>query len=426
VSERARGGVLLRDHDFRTLWAGTTVAQFGSSVGQLAIPLLAVGALAATPLQMGLLSAAQTVGFLLIGLPAGAWVDRSRRLRLMLAMDVVRCAVLLTVPACWWLGVLTMPQLVVTAFAVGLAAVFFEVAYGSYLPSLVGKQHLLEGNAKLQASQSFASMAGPSLGGVLAGLVGAANTVLCTAAGFAVSAVQLWRIRAVEPRPARPARRDLAAEIGEGLRFVFGNAMLRAIACCTAMSNLFMAVAAALTVLFLNRVVGLSPAATGLVLVSIGVGGGVGVLTARRIAARLGQSRTIWVSMAVSRPFGLLLALTYPGWQVAFFVVGWFMIGFGNSVYNIAQVTFRQSMCPDHLLGRMNASNRVLAWGTLPLGGVLGGALGQWVGVRTALWIVALGLILSVAWLLLSPLRAVHDVPDVPDVPAQPGAAPRA
>lgn len=399
-------GVLLGNHDFRMLWAGTTVAQFGSSVGQLAIQLLAVGALAATPLQMGLLGAAQTAGFLLVGLPAGAWVDRSRRLRLMLRMDLVRCALLLTVPACWWLGVLTMAQLVATAFLVGLAAVFFEVAHGSYLPALVGKDHLMEGNAKLQASQSVAGMAGPSLGGVLAGWLGAANAVLCTAAGFAVSAAQLRRIRAVEPAPAAPGRRALGTEIAEGLRFVFGDRALRAIALCTATTNLFMAVAVALAVLFLNRVVGLPAQATGLVLVAMGVGGGAGVLTARPVSGWLGQERTIWLSMAVSRPFALLLALTQPGWQVGLFVAGWFMLGYGNTVYNITQVTFRQSRCPDHLLGRMNASNRVLAWGTLPAGAALGGVLGEWLGVRGALWVVAAGLILAVGWLLRSPLRS--------------------
>jgi len=404
-------GVLLGNADFRMLWAGTTVAQFGTSVGQIAIPLLAVRALAATPLDMGVLTAAQTVGFLLVGLPAGAWVDRIARRRLMLSMDLARSALLLSIPITWWLGALTIPQLIGTAFLVGLAAVFFEVAYGSYLPSLVGREHLMEGNAKLQASQSVAVISGPSLGGTLAGLVGAANAVLTTAAGFLVSAAQLWRIRTPEVPPPKPARRNMRAEIGEGFRFVFGDRMLRAIACCTATNNLFQVIAVTLAVLFLTREIGLSPAATGLVLAVSGVGGALGALTARWISLRVGQARTIWLSMLCSRPFTLLLALAMPGWRVALFGIGWFAIGYGGTVYNVAQVTFRQHMCPDRLLGRMNASNRFLAWGTLPLGGLLGGVLGEWLGIRNALWVAAAGLVLSVLWLLFSPLRGLRDVP---------------
>jgi predicted MFS family arabinose efflux permease len=336
----------------------------------------------------------------------------------MLGMDLIRAALLLSIPITWWLGGLTMPQLIGTAFGVGLATVFFEVAYGSYLPSLVGREHLMEGNAKLQASQSVAVISGPSLGGALAGLAGAANAVLTTAAGFAVSAVQLWRIRTPEVPPDKPEQRNLRAEIGEGFRFVFGDRLLRAIACCTAMNNLFQVIALTLAVLFLTREIGLSPAATGLVLAVSGVGGTLGALTARRIALRVGQARTIWLSMLCSRPFGLLLALTEPGWRVGLFALGWFAIGYGGTVYNVSQVTFRQNMCPDRLLGRMNASNRFLAWGTLPLGGLLGGVLGEWLGIRGALWVAATGLVLSVLWLVLSPLRGIRDVPETDPVPA--------
>ena len=405
-------GLLRRHHDFRRLWLGAVVSQFGARVGQIATPLLAVTVLAAGPMQVGLLSAAQTAGLLVFGLPAGAWVDRMRRRPLMIAMDLVRAALLMTIPVAAWLGVLGLWQLGIVVLLVGVASVFFDVAYLSYLPSLIGREHLLQGNARLQAGQSVAVVAGPATGGVLAGLIGAANTLLATGVGFLASALALWRIHGAEAPPERAAKPSLRAEVAEGLRLVFGHPILRAIALCTSTANLFMSIALALNVLFLARVVGLPASAIGAVLAALGLGGVVGALVSNRVAARIGQVRVVWVALLATQPCSLLLPLAAPGWRVGLFAAGWFVVGLGSTLYNVAQVSLRQALCPDRLLGRMNATNRFVVWSTLPVGSVLGGLLGELLGIRGGLWLAGTGLSLAVLWLIYSPLRGMAELPE--------------
>ncbi|UVS77916.1 enterobactin exporter EntS [Actinokineospora sp. UTMC 2448] len=403
----------LRHHaDFRRLWAGDTIAQVGTHVGLVVLPLLAVGLLNASAFQMGLLTAAEHAAFLLLGLPAGAWVDRVRRRPLMIRMDLARAALLATVPLAWWMDALTFTQLVVVALLVGTCTVFFDVGYQSYLPSLVGRQHLVEGNAKLQASHSVAFTTGPALGGGLAQLVGTAVALLTTGLGYLASALFLSRIRTVEPEPARPARRDLRAEVMEGLRFVVRNRYLRPMVSCTATWNLFGGVQNAVLILFLVTQVGLTEGAVGLVVGLAGVGGIVGALVAARVNRAIGQARAIWVVQVVSAPFGLLLPMAAPGWPLVVAVAGTVVVSVCVVVYNVAQVSFRQTICPDHLLGRMNASVRFLVWGSLPLGGLLGGVLGELIGLRPTLWVAASGCGLASLWVLLSPLRGLRDLPE--------------
>lgn len=404
---------LLRTHqDFRRLWLGAAVSQFGLRIGQIAIPLLAITVLDATALQVGLLAAAQNVGLLVFGLPAGAWVDRLRRRPLMIAMDVLRAGLLLTIPVAGWFGVLSLWQLGAVGLAVGVCSVFFDVAQLSYLPSLVGRDSMLEGFSRMQANQSVAVVAGPALGGLLAGLVGAANTVLATGVGFLGSALALLRIRTAEPAPQRPERPDLRAEVAEGLRLVFGHPMLRAIAGCTATANLFMAITLSLNVLFLTRELGLAPGVVGAVLALLGLGGVLGALASNRFTAWAGPGRAVWLSLLITQPFGLLMPLAQPGWRVALFGAGWFALGVGSTLYNVAQVTFRQALCPDRLLGRMNATYRFVSWGALPVGGLLGGLLGELLGIRSALWLAACGVCLGMLWPLLSPLRGMRTLPE--------------
>lgn len=404
-------GSLWRHRDFRQLWAGETVSQFGTSISHVALPLVAVGALAATPFEMGLLSAAETVAFLLIGLPAGAWVDRMRRRPLMLRADLGRALLLASVPLAWWFDVLTLPHLLLVALLTGVLTVFFDVAYQSYLPTLVGREHLVEGNAKLETSRAVAQVSGPALGGGIVQLVSAANAVLITGFGYLLSALFLWRIRAPEQAPTRPAGARLRTEIGEGLRFVLGNPLLRAITACTASLNFFGSISTALLVLFLSRELGLSESAVGAVLACTGVGSCLGAFTATWWSRTFGQARTIWLVMLVTLPFGLLLPLARPGWAAVLAGLALLTNTYGGVVYNVAQVSFRQTICPDHLLGRMNASIRFLVWGVLPLGSLFGGVLGEWLSVRGALWVAAAGSFLALVWLLTSPLRGMRDLP---------------
>jgi MFS family permease len=411
---------LWRHRDFTLLWGGETVSHFGTAVSMVALPLVAVTTLAVTPLQMGLLTSAETAAFLLVGLPAGAWLDRMRRRPVMLVADVARAALLASIPLAWWAGQLTIGQLLVVALLVGLATVFFDVAYQSYLPSLVGREVLIEGNSKLESTRSLAQITGPAIGGGLVQLLSATTAVLVDAVSYLVSAASLAMVRTAEPAPEPARHQRLRTQIAEGLRFVLGHRLLRPITGCTGTSNFFSGVLGAVIMLFLARELGLAPGTIGLLFTAGGVGGLLGAVTSAWCARTVGQARIIWLSLVVTAPFGLLVPLAQADWRVAFIVVGDVMIGYGVVAYNVAQVSFRQAICPHRLLGRMNASIRFLVWGTLPLGGLVGGVLGEWLGVRGTLWVAMTGQLVAVLWVLASPLRTMRDLPQEQDAAATP------
>ena len=417
---RALTGKLIGQSGFRRLWFGQTVSEFGSQVTVLALPLAAVLVLHASTFQVGLLTTAGMAAFLLIGLPAGVWVDRMRRRSVMIVSDVVRALTLASIPVAYGLGVLTLWQLYAVAFITGIATVFFDVAYMSYLPGLVGREFVVEANAKLQATVSVAQVSGPSASGFLIGLLTAPVAFVADAASFVVSVVSLLAIREREPEPERSGERNLRREMGEGLHFVVRQPILRMIAGATSTSNLFSSVIFALSVVFLVRDVGLTASSIG-VLTSLGaIGGIVGALSCGILRRWIGSARIIWLSLTVTSPFALLIPATVPGPGLICYAVGLFMTSFGAVVYNVHQASFRQLLCPPRLLGRMNATIRFIVWGTLPLGGLLGGALGTWLGVRPALWVGAAGMCLAPIWVLASPLRGMHDTEAVPD----PGGGP--
>jgi predicted MFS family arabinose efflux permease len=397
--------------DFRRLWVSDTTSQFGTFVGQTVLPILAATTLAATPFEMGLLTAAETAAFLLIGLPAGVWVDRMRRRQLMVRADITRAALLFSVPIAWWAGWLTLTQLIVAGLLIGVCTVFFDIAYQSYLPSLISRERLVEGNSKLQATQSVAQVAGPGIGGLLAQLAGAANAALVTGVGFVTSALFLWRIKAVEPEPIPHENPRLWPQIAEGLRFVFGNKNLRAIVGSTATSNFAGGAFTAVQVLFLIHDVGLPPAAVGIMLTASGAGGVLAALASGPLTRRIGQARAIWLIPLVTWPAALFVPFAEPGWRVGFAVLGPLIYSFGGIVYNIAQVSYRQAICPDRLLGRMNASVRFVVWGTIPLGGLTGGLLGEWLGLRGTIWAACLLMSVAALWVVCSPLRHLRDIP---------------
>jgi MFS family permease len=424
--EKRFGGPLLWHRDFRLLWGGETVSELGSQVSLLAIPLLAVRSLNATTFQVGVLTAASTAAFLLVGLPAGAWVDRLRRRRVMIAADLGRMLALGSIPVAYALGGLTLIQLDVVTLAAGVLTVFFDVAYQSYLPSLVGLDHVVEGNAKLAGSAQVAQVAGPGLAGGLVQAVGGSYAVAVDAASFLISAVAVGAIRSEEPAPEvdldTPPR--LRQQIGEGLRFVFTQPLLRAIAATTATSNFFNAIMLAVVVVFLVRVVGIGPGTIGLLFALGSVGGVVAAFVTSRIARRIGGARATIAGIGCTAGT-LLMPLASQGAGLVPFAVGFFLSAFGSVLYNINQVSFRQRLCPPRLLGRMNATMRFVVWGTLPLGALVGGAIGTAIGVRTTMWVAAVGGSLAVVWLLASPMRGMKDFPVVDDKPAEPADPPQ-
>ncbi|MGA5562072.1 MFS transporter [Streptomyces platensis] len=411
----------LRLRDFRLLLAGAAAGQLGAQVTLVALPLVAVLELNAPAFQVGLLTAAETAAFLLVGLPAGAWVDRMRKLPLMIRADVVRAVAMASIPLAGVAGVLTMAQLYLVALVTGVATVFFDVAHQSFVPHLLPKDQLVPGNGALETIRSSAQVAGPGLGGGLVQLLGASLAIVADAVGYLLSALFLWGIKQPESRPERVAGTSLRQDIGEGLRFVFGHRLLRVIAVTTGLANFFTATLMATQSVFLVRVLGLAPGVVGLVLAASAVGGLAGALCAGRLAARFGQARIIWLSALATGPFALLWPLSGRGAGAALFAVGSGVVFFGAVVYNVAQVSFRQALCPPRLLGRMNATLRFLMWGTLPLGALAGGALADAFGARTALAWCAAGFLVVPLPLLLSPLRRMRDLPAAPadgDAPA--------
>lgn len=409
ISERTRSG-LLHQRDFRLLWIGESVSSLGSAVTGVALPLVAVSVLDASPFAVGVLAATTWLPWLLIGLPAGVWVDRLPRRRVMLAADWASMAAFLSVPITAALGWLTIGQLIVVALAAGTAKVFFATAYRAYLPQLVDGPDLLEANAKLQGSEQVANLAGPGLAGLLAQLFSVVGGLIADAASFAVSAFCLMRIEHRETLPTRPARR-LRAEIRDGLRLLARDPLLRGTTLYGCAANLTLTGYTALIVLFLVGDVGTSAAVTGLLIAATSLGGVAGALLARPAAARFGSARAVLLGKAGLAPAGLLIPLAHQGAGLALFVLGGALIVTGVVAGNVVFSGFIQTYVPGEMMGRVTSSVQMVNFGAMPLGGVLAGALAGAFSVRTALWVMLLGFVLSGLILLASPLRRLRDLP---------------
>jgi MFS family permease len=418
VEEVRRRGGLWHHLDFRRLWIGETVSQFGSAISMLALPLLAILVLHASTFEVGLLSTFESLAFLLVGLPAGAWVDRMRFRWVLITNDVVRFAALGSIPLAQLLGGLTIGQLYVVALIVSVSTVFFDVAYQSYLPELVDKQALVEGNAKLQASESVAQVAAPAVGGVLIQAITAPYAILIDALSFLWSASWVTAITARVPKPERKADRHLGREIAEGLRFVLGNRLLRAISICTGAGNFFTSMIFAVFYVFLARNLHLSAGVIGVFSAMAAVGGLIGSLIASRLATKLGQGPTICLSAFVFCAPMLVYPFVQRDWTLGLLVAAQLTFWSAGVVYNITQVSFRQGLCPPHLLGRMNATIRFMVWGTMPLGALLGGILGSALGVRETMLIAAIGGMFPPLSVLLSPLRHMRELPQTEEMVA--------
>jgi MFS family permease len=406
---RSRLG-LLRLRDFRLLWTGETTSSFGSSISGVALPLVALSTLHAGVLAVSLLSAAAWLPWVVIGLPAGAWVDRLPLRRVMLGADVTSIVGFVSVPVAAALGWLTMAQLLVVALVCGVATVFFATAYRAFIPALLEPNDLFEANAKLQGSEQVTRVAGPGTAGLIAQVVGPVGGVVVDVASFVVSALCLWRVRVDEPRHHAPRRR-LRQEIGEGLRFVRREPLLRVTALFGCVSNLLLTGYQAVIVVFLVRTVGLAPATTGVLLAIGSLGGVLGALVARRIASRIGTARlVVWSKLAVM-PCGLLIPLTHRGPSLAFFVVGSLLVVGGVVAGNVVWAGFSQAYYPAHVRGRISTSAQVFNYGAIPVGAVLGGVLAHHFGTRPTLWIMLVGLALSSALLLIGPMKSMRDLP---------------
>ncbi len=413
---------LWRHQNFMKLWAGQTVSQFGAQITLVAFPLTAVLILHASALQMGVLEALGMAPFLLVGLPVGVLVDRGRRRPLLILADSVRLLLVGAVPALYLAHALhAMWVLDAVQFVAGGMTVLFDVAYQSYLPAVVGRDTLVEGNSRLEASRAVAQVAGPSVGGALVAALTAPVALAANAATYLVSVVSLAAIRTEEPAPPPPPLVGMHRQIGEGLALVVKNPVLGSIAGSTGTANFFSSVMAAVYVLYAVRDLHLAPAAIGLLYGLGSVGGVVAALVASRAALRLGLGRTLLAFIVLASAAELLvpLAPARPRAALGVLVAAMFFVGLGGTVYNINQVSLRQAITPGAWLGRMNASMRFLIWGTMPLGSLLGGVLGAALGLKGALWVGAVGGLAAPLWLMRPAVRHLVRLTDAP-----PSAAP--
>ncbi|MEU7644170.1 MFS transporter [Streptomyces huasconensis] len=400
--------------DFRVLFSATALSQLGTNIGYVAIPIVAVTALDARPGQVGALATLSMAAFLLIGLPAGAWVDRMRHRRVLIAADLVRGSLYATVPLAWWLECLTLGQLYAVVLLNGCATVFFDVGSQSVLPQLVGRDGLVRANAAMVTLMAAGNVAGRGAGGGLLALLTAPVALVCTAVSYLASAARLTAVQGGDAPPKLApggARPRLGAQIAEGLRHVLGNKELRALALTASLGNLgSQIVNTMLPVLFVGEL-GLTPAALGLFWAMGGVGLLLGARCARAVAARVGYGRTLGLVGLCLAPAGLLVPLVDRGPWLYVAGAGWLLALFKTGMDNVLGVSLRQRMTSDALLGRMNATFRFLLSGALAVGAAVSGLIGEVASVRGALWTG--GVIMAVAFLpvFLSPVRTRRELP---------------
>jgi MFS family permease len=407
---------LWRHADFMKVWTAATVSLFGTSISQVAIPVIAVLVLHASPFEFALIATIEFLPWLLFTLPAGVWVDRLPRRRILIASDVGRALMLLTIPVATAFNVLTIYQLYVIGFLNGVLTVFFDVADQSYLPTVVERDQLVEGNSKLQLSSSSAQLLGQPAGGAVVALLTAPFAVILDAISYIASAFLLFGIKRQEPRVEAGTlgekRPGMRAEMAEGLRYILGNPMLSKIAGATGSSNLFSNISFAVLPLYLLEEVGLSVPAYG----ALGgfYGGGVllGALVADRIPRLIGVGRTILWSIALGGPVGLLVPLAPRDLVFPFVATSFFLGGISNVVYNVNQVSLRQAITPERMLGRLNGTMRFLVWGTMPIGAVIGGVLAQLLGVHAGILIGAILGLFPFLSILFSPVPSLKTIPE--------------
>ncbi len=423
-------GSLLRHPDFLRFWTAQTVSQFGSQVSILALPLVAISFLDSSPAEVALLSTMEFLPFLFFALPAGVWIDRLRRRPILIGADVARALLLATIPAAWVAGVLTIWQLYAVAFLVGAFTVFFDVAYQAYLPSLVARERILDGNGKLETSRSVAQTAGPAIAGWLIGVLTAPIAVIANSASFVASGLALVAIRRPEPAPTAhvaaggaAAPSGLRHEIAAGVRYVAANPHLRAIAITMSWTNFFGQVVFSLFFVYAVRELGLDAGSLGLILGISNIGLILGALTASRVARSIGLGPAIVLSIFVAGSATILIPLAPPSAPAPFLVAQGLIFGWAVLIFNVNQVSYRQAITPEHLQGRMNATMKFTAVLMMPAGSIAGGLLATAFDLHTAIWVGSIGALLSFLPAFLSPLRSLRGIEEAAAAAGGPAAA---
>jgi MFS family permease len=407
---------LWQHQDFLKLWIGQTVSELGTVVTRTAVPLVALLVLGAGPWELAVLVIVTSAGVLLVGLFAGAWVDRLRRRPLLIWDDFIRAALLLSIPIAYALGGLRMEQLYVVMFLESCLGALFDAAYPAYLPTLIGRDRLVEGNSRLATSSSIAEIGGPGFAGALVQVVSAPFAILVDAVSFVVSAVSLLMIRAPEPPPPpRETTTRIVHEIAEGLRVVRRHAIVFPLAARSVPGHFFGAFYAVLYSIYLLRELHLDPFLLGIVISAGGVGSLVGSLFASRAVKALGIGRALVGTAIAASVLGVLTPLAQgPVALAALMVFLPQLIGDGlQTIEGVAEQSLIQGVIPDRFLGRVNATLDVVSHGVAyPVGAIVAALVAEQIGVRGAIAIGWAGMALSILWLVFSPiprLRAASD-----------------
>ncbi|MGW1774937.1 MFS transporter [Streptomyces sp. NPDC002104] len=418
-------GSIFRNRAFALFWSSQSISFLGTQVTYVALPLTAVVTLEATPMQAGLLSALETLPFLLFGLFVGVLVDRRARRPILILANLIRFFALAWIPVAYALDILTISQLLLVTFLVGVMTVFFEIAYMSYLPGFVERERLMEANSKLQASASAAEVAGPGIAGGLISVISAPAVIAIDAVSYLVSALALIGM----PADAAPQKEgdaeekpSIGASLREGFAVVARSTLLRWCTFAVFFLSLFFSSVMALYFLFLIREAGIGSTAVGLIVAVGSLGGLAGALLSERFNDWLGLGPTLVSALALPGVGFLLLSLVDGNTTGSVVLAGaaTFIGFFGIPVFDVTVISFRQSITPDHLQGRVNATVRSISWGTLALGSLMGGALASALGLREALVISAAGLFVPAVLLLLSPVRRMRH----PQTPSDDSAEP--
>jgi len=401
------------DRNFRRLWAGSGASWFGSEIGELALPLLALITLSATPAEVGLLRTMQFLPFLLATLPLGVLVDRCRKRPLMIGADLGRFVLIGGIPVLVWVGAGHIELVYVFVFAAAVLTVLYQLADFAFLPRVVTPERLLDANSKLTATQSAAEIGGKGLGGLLVQALTAPFAVLVNAVGYLVSAVAVARID-VDERLERSPDRSAWREVAEGLRIVVRNKYLRPLVSESTTFNLFFELFLVGLMVFLVRDIGLSPARIGLAFTIGAVGTFLGAWFGARVAGRFGYGRVLLVTFLVGNSASVLLVLLDDR-GTAMLILGsvFFLMGLGTGIANVHATSLRQTVVPSALHGRVNAGYRMVSWGAVPIGASLGGVIATQFDARTAMLVGALGIPLGTIWIAASAiprLRAISDV----------------
>lgn len=405
---------LWQNPDFMRLWVGQTVSVFGSMIGNLALPFVAIISLNATPFQVATLGIMNLIPGFMAGLFAGVWVDRLPRKPVLIASDIGRFAVLLSVPAAALLGVLSLPQLYIVAFLNGVFGTFFDVAYHAYLPSLVRKDELIEGNSKLSASASVAEAGGFGLAGWLVQWLTAPIAILVDALSFLFSALSIARIQRAEPPREQPQEQSNAwLEAKEGLSALWNQPIVRTLVGSSTLLALFSRIFGSMFLVFTTRELGLAPGVQGMIFAIGGVTSLLGALAAGPLTRRFGLGPTLVISMLLISlgSFAPTLAIGAGVAAITLLILNQLLTDPAWTLHNINELTLRQSLVANQVLGRVNGGVRFLEFGANLLGMLVGGLLGELLGARATLMIGAAGGLASALWLLASPVWRYRNLP---------------